>query len=185
MPRTLKYSGETNWYVTVDLPVAPSANAARSPSPPGHEAATAMTERLARHDVEDGAAPLLVQDVHVDGVGRADTGIDCRCGPRAAQEDGSADQEQHRSCHLQRDERIPGAARTGIAHHFATNRPHQLEARGLKRRSEREEQRGDHRAGHQEQRDPPVGWRHRETNVADVGRPGAHHGVDEGFEHEP
>ena len=72
-----------------------------------------------------------------------------------------------------------------ITHHLAAHRPHQLEARGLKRRREREEQRRDHRAGHQEQRDAPVRWRHGETNVADVRRPGARHRVDDGGEHEP
>ena len=141
--------------------------------------------RLALHDVEDGPPPLLVQDAHIDDIGRADTGIDCRCRPRAAQEDGSADEEQHGSGHLKRDERIPGAAGTGITHHLAANRPHQLQARGLKRRREREEQGRDHRAGHQEQRDAPVRRRHGETNVAEVRRPGARHRVDDGFEHEP
>ena len=109
----------------------------------------------------------------------------CRCRPRAAQEDGGADEEQHRSRHLQRDERITGAAGTAITHHLAANRPHQLQARGLKRRCEREEQGRDHRAGHQEQRDAPVRWRHGETNVADIRREGARHRVDDACEHEP
>ena len=122
---------------------------------------------------------------HLDDTGRADTGIDCRCRPRAAQEDGRADEEQDGSRHLQRDERIPGAAGTGITHHFAANRPHQLDARRLKRRREREEQGRDHRAGHQEQRDAPVRWRHRETKVADVRRERARHRVDDACEHEP
>ena len=45
MPRTPKYSGETNWYVTVDLPLAPSGERRRAPpSTPGHEAATEATD---------------------------------------------------------------------------------------------------------------------------------------------
>ena len=43
----------------------------------------------------------------------------------------AADEEQHGSGHLQRDERVPGAAGTGITHHLAAHRPHQLDARRL------------------------------------------------------
>ena len=180
MPRTPKYSGETNWYVTVDLPLAPSANAGAPAQPARPRGRNRGDRRLAPHHFEDGPAPLLVQDVDIDDIGRADAGIDRRCRPRAAQEDGSADEEQHGSGHLKRDERIPRAAGTGITHHLAANRPHQLEAGGLKRRRQREEQGRDHRAGHQEQRDAPVRWRHGETNVAEIRRPGARHRVDDG-----
>ena len=99
MSSTPKYSGETNWYVTADLPLAPSANAGRppsTPSQPGHEAATDATNGSRFTASRMVRAPLFVQDADIDDTGRAETGIDRGCGPRAAQEDGSADEEQHR-----------------------------------------------------------------------------------------
>ena len=186
MSWTPKYSGETNWYVTADLPLRAFAQTRGArPATLGHEAATEATNGSVLITSRMAAALLLVQDPDFEDTRHADTEIDCRCRPRAAQEDGSADEEQDGSRHLQRDERIPGAAGRAITHHLATNRPHQLHARGLKRRCEREEQGRDDRAGHQEQRDAPVRWRDDETKVADIRRERARHCVDDACEHEP
>ena len=128
IPRTPKYSGETNWYATVDLPVAASANAgtahpdrpARMPPSKRRTARSSRRRGSPSAAARSGCRPSTMS-------ARANAGIDCRGRPRAAQEDGSTDEEQHGSGHLEHDERVPRAAGTGITHHFAAHGAHQLQ----------------------------------------------------------
>lgn len=68
---------------------------------------------------------------------------------------------------------------------FAVHRPHEVEARGLKSRGEREQDRGYGRAGDKERPDAPVRLGHGESNVAELGRKRARHRADDAAEHEP
>ena len=53
---------------------------------------------------------------------------------------------------------------------LAAQRPHRVDRRRVQRRHEREESRGRHRGDDEEHRDPPIGGRHADVDVADIDR---------------
>jgi hypothetical protein len=83
-------------------------------------------------------------------VARPHARIHGRGSKRTSKKYGGTDQEKRRCADLDGDQGMSCAIRTRVSRHVAAHRSHELEARGLYCRHEREEHRRDDRAGHEE-----------------------------------
>ena len=93
------------------------------------------------------------------------------------------DQQQRRRAHLQANQEISRPSWPRVPDHLAADRPDRLDARGLQRGGEPEQDRRDAGANDEKQHHAPVRVGHQQSDISDLGGHAGHHRVDDRREH--